>query len=86
MSKHRRRDLGQVHVAAAAQTKNRIGLETASLLDRGERDADRWFCFPAIEHFHRDARGTQRFDDARRDAKLNQRFIGDDKDAAQSAT
>lgn len=75
-------DLGQVHVAAAAQAQKRIGLHPAGRDDARLGGSERRFRLAPVEQVHGYPRGSQRFADALDQPSLDQKRVGDDENTA----
>ena len=83
MLQHRRRHLGQVHVAAAAQTDQAVGFEPAGMRDARLGHSQRGLRFATGEHVEL-RRVAQRRSHLAANARVDQPRVGDDQNPPQA--
>ncbi len=77
-------DLGEVHVAAAAESEHGVGPKFAAARDRRRGGAHGRLRFAAGEHLDHDARFAERNVDRFDESGLDKNGVGDEQDAADS--
>ncbi len=77
-------DLGEVHVAAAAEAKHRVRIEFAGSAHAVGSRLEGWFRFAAGEDLDGDAGFVERRVDVFDESALEQHLIGNDEDALEA--
>lgn len=81
-----RRHLGQIHVAAATQTDDRVRIAVSGKLDGPAGNVEGGFRFASVKHIDGDACRFEGGDDSRDETGRGDRLVGDDEGPCRSQT